>query len=181
MKIVFVSDIHGSRSSLTRTLDTIDREGYQYLAILGDALYHGPRNPLPDDYNPAATAEILNTLKEKVLAIRGNCDSEVDQMLIHYPMMGDYAVILEGARRIFLAHGHIHSPENLPALSDGDIFAYGHTHLPVAEKKDGLFIFNPGSISIPKGGNPPSYGIYDGSSIQVKLLNGEVLMGCVLD
>ena len=181
MRIAFISDIHGSPSSLTRTLDAIDREGCDYIAILGDALYHGPRNPLPDGYNPPAVAEILNTLKEKVLAVRGNCDSEVDQMLIKYPMMGDYAIILDSGRRIFLSHGHLHTPENLPALSAGDIFAYGHTHLPVAEKKDGIFLFNPGSIAIPKGGNPPSYGIYDGTSIRVKSLAGDLLLECALN
>ena len=181
MKIVFLSDIHGSRSRLARALEAIKRESYDYIAVLGDALYHGPRNALPDDYNPAATAEMLNTLSEKIIAVRGNCDSEVDQMLIRYPMMGDYAMVLSDERRIFLCHGHIHTPADPPFLSNGDIFAFGHTHVPLAEKKEGLFLFNPGSVSIPKAGNPASYGTYDGKSITVKDMDGNVLLECRLE
>ncbi len=181
MKIVFLSDIHGSRASLARALNAISRESYDYVALLGDALYHGPRNALPEDYNPAATAEMLNALSDKAIAVRGNCDSEVDQMLISYPMMGDYALVLADKRRIFLCHGHIHTPGNLPVLSDGDIFAFGHTHVPVAERKDGLFLFNPGSVSIPKAGNPPSYGIYDEKSIRVKDMDGNMLLECRIE
>ncbi len=178
MKLVFISDIHGSKSALEKTLAGISEEKWDRIIILGDALYHGPRNPLPDDYSPAEVASILNTIQGSITAVRGNCDAEVDQMLIDYPMMEDYAILVDSERKFFLTHGHIYNPEILPVLSKGDVFAFGHTHVPVAEKKDGLYFFNPGSISIPKGGFPASYGIFRDSKLSVVSLEGETLMEC---
>ena len=149
-------------------IDCFEREKAQRI-IPYDALYHGPRNPLPEGYNPAEVANLLNHYKDQIIAVRGNCDSEVDQMLINYQMMETYSTILFDDRKMFLTHGHIYNPENLPTLCDGDIFAFGHTHLPVAEKCGGIYIFNPGSITLPKGGNPKSYGVFDGEKIASKL------------
>jgi hypothetical protein len=180
MKIFFLSDVHGSRSRLAEAVQAFERERADVIAFLGDALYHGPRNPIPPDYDPASTAELLNTYKDRIIAVRGNCDSEVDQMLLHYPMSGDYAVIFENGRRIFLTHGHLYSPENLPPLSEGDVLAFGHTHVPVATQKDRIVLFNPGSVTLPKENHPPSYGLYDGAIMQIKDLGGRTAASCSL-
>lgn len=175
MKLFFISDIHGSLSNLETALECYQREEADRIVILGDALYHGPRNPLPEEYNPAEVASVLNRYKDRISAVRGNCDSEVDQMLIEYPMMETYSTILLENRKIFLTHGHIFGPDNPPQLNEGDVLAFGHIHLPVAEKRGAIYAFNPGSISLPKQGNPKSYGIFDGSKLQVKTFDGEIL------
>ena len=176
MKIFFISDIHGSLSALKTALDAFHREDCFRIAILGDLMYHGPRNPLPDDYRPAEVASLINGYKDRIIAVRGNCDSEVDQMLVEYPMMETYAQIADGERMIFLTHGHVFGPGNLPPLCAGDILACGHTHIPVAEKSGDIFLFNPGSVSLPKNGNPPSYGIFDGNVLCVKKMDGSILL-----
>lgn len=167
MKLFFISDIHGSLTNLKWALKKFEDSKADYLVILGDQLYHGPRNPLPEDYNPAEVSKLLNEYKEKIVAVRGNCDSEVDQMLIEYPTLGDYAIILADGRRFFLTHGHIYNRDNKPELSKGDVLCYGHTHLPLAEEEEGIYIFNPGSITLPKGGYEKSYGIYEDKKICV--------------
>ena len=181
MKILFLSDIHGSMSALQNGLSAFEREGADYIVILGDLMYHGPRNPLPDDYRPADVAELINRYKHKIIAVRGNCDSEVDQMLIEYPMMDTSAFILDGKRRFFLTHGHVHTPEKLPPLNRGDVFAYGHTHIPVAEERSGIIIFNPGSASLPKNGHAPSYGVYDGEKLSVVSFDGDIICSVTPD
>jgi putative phosphoesterase len=175
MKLFFISDIHGSLTDLSRALDCFEEEKADRLIILGDALYHGPRNPLPGGYNPAEVAAMLNRYKQQILAVRGNCDSEVDQMLIDYPMMETYSTLLVENRKFFLTHGHIYNPDEPPPLNPGDILAFGHTHLPIAEKRDAVYLFNPGSITLPKQGNPKSVGLYDGECLQVKTLDGRIL------
>lgn len=175
MKLFFMSDIHGSLYYLEEALEKFEYEKADYLVILGDALYHGPRNPLPKDYNPKEVAELLNKYKNKIIAIRGNCDSEVDQMIIDYPMMSDYSIILYNNRRLFLTHGHIYNKNNLPNLNENDILMHGHTHIPAAEKLEQIYLFNPGSITLPKEGNPNSYGILDNNILQVKDLEGKVI------
>lgn len=175
MKLFFISDIHGSLSCLQDAINKFEVSEAKYLIILGDALYHGPRNPIPESYNPAACADLLNLYKEKIIAIRGNCDSEVDQMLLKYPMMDTGSTLLVDNFRFHLTHGHIFNPTNLPPLSEGDIFCFGHVHLPIAEKNDGVVIFNPGSITLPKQGNPRSYGIYDNRELKVISFDQKVL------
>lgn len=175
MKIFVISDIHGSIYYLKKSLELYEKERADYILILGDELYHGPRNPLPLEYNPKEVAEILNKYKDKIIAVRGNCDSEVDQMLLEYPIMGDYTTILLNNKRIFATHGHIYREDNLPNLQEGDIFIYGHTHLPVAYKVNEIYMLNPGSISLPKGGNKNSYGIFENNYFYVKSLEGEIL------
>lgn len=143
--------------------------------MLGDALYHGPRNPLPEEYKPQEVANLLNEYKHKIIAVRGNCDSEVDQMLIEYPMMSDYSIILYNNRRIFLTHGHIYNEDNLPSLNGNDVLVHGHTHLPVAKKHNNIYVLNPGSISLPKDNNPNSYAILQDDLFQIKNLEGKVI------
>jgi len=175
MKLFFISDIHGSLSNLNKAIELFNKEKADKIVILGDVLYHGPRNPLPDEYNPAEVAEVLNRHKDKIIAVRGNCDSEVDQMIIEYPMMETYTMIQLEDRKFFLSHGHVYSPEELPPLNTGDIFAFGHIHLPIAEKQNDIYIFNPGSISLPKENNPKSYGIFADNTLSVKTFDGKVL------
>jgi len=175
MKFLIVSDIHGSEKYAKETLRILEAEQADYLLLLGDLLYHGPRNPLPEGYNPQGVSELLNSIKEKIIAVRGNCDAEVDQMLLKFPMMHDTNVVPLQHQKVILSHGHIYHPENLPAnLSTGDIFMFGHIHLPVLEKQDGITIFNPGSISMPKGNHPPTYGILEHGQLMIKTLDGEI-------
>lgn len=175
MKMFFISDIHGSLYNLKKALERYKEEGANYIVMLGDALYHGPRNPLPDEYKPQEVANLLNEYKDKILAVRGNCDSEVDQMLIDYPMMADYSIILYNTRKIFLTHGHIYNQDNLPNLSKNDILINGHTHLPVAEKQNEIYLLNPGSISLPKENNPNSYAVLKDDLFQIKDLDGTII------
>ena len=178
MKIMFFSDVHGSPENMELLLKRM--EGFQpdHLVLLGDALYHGPRNPLKVDYAPQITAKLLNSVKEKLTAVRGNCDSEVDQMMLEYPMMSDYATLLADGYRFFLTHGHCWNPGNPPPIGSGDVLCYGHTHIPQAERSEcGMTFFNPGSLSLPKGGYPASYGIYENRSLKVvELESGNILM-----
>lgn len=180
MKLFFISDIHGSLHFLKLALECFHQEKGDFIILLGDSLYHGPRNPLPQDYNPQEVANLLNKYAHKIISVRGNCDSEVDQMLIKYPMMSDYSFILYNGRRIFLSHGHLYGPENMPDLHSGDLFAFGHIHIPVTENRNGIFIINPGSISLPKENYPNSYGILEDNLFQVKDFDGNVLKKLVL-
>ena len=175
MKLFFISDIHGSLYYLEKALELYKKEGASYIVILGDALYHGPRNPLPNEYNPQEVASLLNQYKDKIIAIRGNCDSEVDQMLVEYPMMSDYSIILYNNRRLFLTHGHIYNEDNLPNLSENDVLIHGHTHVPVAKKHNKIYVLNPGSVTLPKENNPNSYAILENDLFQIKSLQGNVI------
>lgn len=173
MKLMFISDIHGSAHWLERALDKVKEERPDQIVMLGDFLYHGPRNPLPEGYNPALVAELLNRHKQEIAAVRGNCDAEVDQMLLGFPMMADYSLILAEGRRIYVTHGHLFSMDHLPPLKENDVFIQGHTHIPVAERsKDGIYLLNPGSISLPKENFPNSYGVLDGGEFTVKDFEG---------
>lgn len=175
MKIFFVSDIHGSYYFTCKALEAYKKENADYIVILGDELYHGARNPLPQEYDPKRVTELLNQVSDKIIAIRGNCDSEIDEMVLNFPMMSTYSVILYNDRRLFLTHGHIYNEDNLPKLSKGDIFIYGHTHVPKAEKRDEIFIVNPGSITFPKEDYPNSYGILEGNTFKIKDLDGNII------
>ncbi|AAO36339.1 phosphodiesterase [Clostridium tetani] len=174
MKLFFISDIHGSSYYLEKVINIYEKEKADYLVILGDELYHGARNPLPKEYNPKKVAEILNKYKNKIIAVRGNCDSEVDQMVLNYPIMSDYSIILYNNRRLFLTHGHIYNKNNLPTISNGDVFIYGHTHVPLAKRINNIFIINPGSITFPKENTPHCYGILENNTFIIKTLDGEV-------
>lgn len=161
MKLFIASDIHGSAKWCKAMLDAFEKSGAERLILLGDILYHGPRNDLPDEYDPKAVIKMLNPLKEKILAIRGNCDTEVDQMVLEFPIMADYAWIYDGNVRIFATHGHIFNPQTPPPLCDGDVLLYGHTHVPENKAHLNFRAVNPGSVSIPKEGSAHSAVIYE--------------------
>lgn len=175
MKLFFISDIHGSESYLEKAIEKYLEEKADYIVILGDILYHGARNPLPKGHNPKGVIEILNSYSDKIIAVRGNCDSEVDEMVLAFPIMSTYSNILYGNKRLVLTHGHIYNEENLLPLTKGDVFIYGHTHLPRAEEIDGLYFLNPGSIALPKEDNPHSYGVLSNNIFQVKSLEGNII------
>ena len=166
MKYIIVSDIHGSISALDKVLAFFEREKGDMLLILGDILNYGPRNRIPGDINPAAIVERLNAMADRIVAVRGNCDSEVDQMLLSFPMMADYAVLEAGRETFFLTHGHLWNEYRLPPLGMGTVLAHGHTHIPELKRLEcGISIFNPGSVSLPKGGSARSFGYFDGESL----------------
>ena len=172
MKVLIASDIHGSAYWADRLAAAVEAERPDRIVLLGDLLYHGPRNDLPRDYAPKRVIPVLNRLAEEVplIAVRGNCDAEVDQMVLDFPCMGDYAELVdEGGRTLFLTHGHVfgagfhNSVENLPALMAGSVIVYGHTHVKVngsVPDQPTIWAFNPGSVSIPKDGSH-SYGVYE--------------------
>ena len=150
MKIMVASDIHGSAYYCQKMTEAYKNSGAQKLLLLGDILYHGPRNDLPKEYAPKKVIEMLNNISDKILCVRGNCDSEVDQMVLKFNIMAEYAIIYDGERMIFATHGHKFNKDNLPSLKKGDILLHGHTHIPVNESIDGITVMNPGSVSIPK-------------------------------
>ena len=175
MKYMIASDIHGSAYYCRKMLEAYKREKAQKLVLLGDILYHGPRNDLPLEYAPKTIIPLLNEQKDEILAVRGNCDAEVDQMVLEFPIMADYAVLELGhGRTIYLSHGHIYHKDHLPPMKKGDVFLQGHTHVLQAEHKDGFIFLNPGSISIPKEGNPPTYAILEVQSVSNVGANEEI-------
>lgn len=176
MKLFFISDIHGSVHYLNKAVERFEKEQADFMVILGDHLYHGARNPLPKEYNPKEVIEILNSFSDKIISIKGNCDSEVDQMVLNFPIMANYSTILYGDRRLFLTHGHIYNENNMPKLRDKDVFIYGHTHIPKAEKMDNIFVINPGSITFPKENNPHTYGVLEGDVFSIKDLDGNIFI-----
>lgn len=175
MRYMFASDIHGSAYYAKKILDKFYELKADRLVLCGDLLYHGPRNDLPKDYNPKEVIEIFNSIKDKIYAVRGNCDSEVDQMVLEFPIMSDYTILVLNDINFYLTHGHLYSPDKLPALSEGTAFVFGHIHLPMAQKEGNIFILNPGSASLPKGGNPNSYAILDNKNFKVVSFEGDVL------
>lgn len=181
MKIFLISDIHGSVFYLKEALKRYKEEAADYIVILGDELYHGARNPLPEQYNPQETAKLLNEYADRIIAVRGNCDSEVDELVLNYPIMSTYSTILYRGRRLFLTHGHIYNEDNLPPLSKGDVFMYGHIHIPIAKKHEGLYIINPGSITFPKNGSVNSYAILEVDRITIKDLSGNEIKSINLE
>ncbi len=176
LKLFFISDIHGSLYYLKLALERLEQEKASHIIILGDELYHGARNPLTRDYNPKEVAVLLNAFSNKIIAVRGNCDSEVDEMVLTFPMTSTYSTLLIDGKRLFLTHGHIYGEQNMPKLSEGDAFIYGHTHIPVAKKAGGITVINPGSISLPKEGNPNTYGVLEDNIFTIKRLDGTEFM-----
>lgn len=167
MRILFLSDIHGVPATLEAALAAGDALGFDKIAILGDLMYHGPRNGVPNFYDPVRVAGLLNARKDSIVAVRGNCDAEVDQMMLEFPIMADYALLEAGGETFFLTHGHIWNERHLPPLGTGTVLAHGHTHIPELKRLDcGVTIFNPGSVSLPKGGTSRSFGYYDGGELK---------------
>lgn len=179
MKILVFSDIHGCATACEIALNQFAQRNCDKMLILGDILYHGPRNNIPQNYDPKAVVSMLNPLADNILACRGNCDAEVDQMLLNFPVMADYVLINDSGKTVFATHGHVYSPlkpdgsgcvvdgSKLPHLSGVDVMFYGHTHVQELRNQNGITICNPGSVSIPKNGQQPGYAVWD---------NGEVLV-----
>ena len=157
MKLMIASDIHGSAYYCKELLKAYEAEKPDKLILLGDILYHGPRNDLPKEYAPKEVISMLNPMKEKILCVRGNCDTEVDQMVLEFPVLADYAVVIAYDRAIYLTHGHKYNENNPIPLSNGDIMLNGHTHIPKFVKYEKYTFINPGSVSIPKENSPHSY------------------------
>lgn len=169
MKLVIASDIHGSAYWCQKLMEEIQKENPDRVILLGDLLYHGPRNDLPRDYAPKQVIPMLSGIREKIVAVRGNCEAEVDQMVLPFPCLADYAEILMDGRLFHLSHGHHQNPQNLPPLPEGSVFLFGHTHVKLDEAVGGIRCLNPGSVSIPKDGSH-SYLIYENGEFFFKLL-----------
>ncbi len=175
MKMMIASDIHGSAYWCRKMLDCYQKEAPEKLLLLGDILYHGPRNDLPDEYAPKEVIAMLNPLKDELLCVRGNCDTEVDQMVLSFPVLADYALLYVDGTAFFLTHGHKLNDDILPPLSKGTVLCYGHTHVPKREDHGAYRSFNPGSVSIPKEASPHSYMILeDGVAYWKDIETGEV-------
>ena len=176
MKWFIASDIHGSSYYTNKMLIAYEVEKADRMLLLGDILYHGPRNDLPRDYAPKEVIEMLNSFSDSILCVRGNCDTEVDQMVLKFPIMADYAVICEGEKMIFATHGHNYNCDKLPPLHSGDILLHGHTHIPVCENHENFTYINPGSVSIPKENSHHGYMILENGVFTWKDFDGNVVM-----
>ena len=153
MKLVIASDIHGSAYWCGKLMELIEAENPDKIVLLGDLLYHGPRNDLPRDYAPKAVIPMLSALKDRILAVRGNCEAEVDQMVLNFPCLAEYSVLMADGKTFYLTHGHHKNPQELTPLPEGSIFLYGHTHVKFDQVVNGIRCLNPGSVSIPKDGS----------------------------
>ena len=175
MKYMFASDVHGSAYFCRKMLEAYREEGAERLVLLGDLLYHGPRNDLPKEYAPKEVIAMLNDKKDEIYTVRGNCEAEVDQMVLDFRVLADYAVLVLNGLTFFATHGHVFHQDHMPPLKAGDILVHGHTHLLKAEKVGENYILNPGSVSIPKGGNPHTYGILEDGVFTIRTLDGEAV------
>ena len=189
MKYMIASDIHGSAyycrelldvyktSGAGRLilLDVYKKSGAERLILLGDILYHGPRNDLPKEYAPKEVISMLNSYKDQIYNVRGNCDAEVDQMVLEFPVLSDYALFAINGLTIYATHGHIYNKENLLPMQKGDILLHGHTHILTAETFGDITILNPGSVSIPKGGNPPTYALLEDRIFRIMDFDGNIV------
>lgn len=188
MKYLICSDIHGSEKACSKVVDYFNQFNCDKLLILGDVLYHGPRNPLPDGHNPKGVIELLNPIASKILACRGNCDAEVDQMVLNFSVLSDFVQIVDNDVQIFCTHGHVYSPlradgnipegcnplSKRPILPENSICFYGHTHVTVLEKNaDGIIVCNPGSTSLPKGGTEAGFAVYEDHKITLFNMEGK--------
>lgn len=175
MKFIIASDMHGDINSTNRILSILKEEKADKLILLGDVLYHGPRNDLPAGYNPKMVISALNEIKDQVICVRGNCDAEVDQMVLDFPIMDTFRYIEADGLRFFATHGHHFNQDTPPKMSKGEILLHGHTHIPKCEKFGDNYCLNPGSVSIPKGGYKPSYMVYENRSFIIKDFEGGVI------
>ena len=174
MKWMIASDIHGSAAYCEKLLAAFGREQADRLLLLGDLLYHGPRNDLPQGYAPKEVIAQLSGVKDKVFCVRGNCEAEVDQMVLPFPVLADYCLLEQKGRVIFAAHGHHYNLENPPLLQPGDVLLHGHTHIPAKDNSLGFWYLNPGSVSIPKENSPHSYMTLEDGQFLWKDLDGAV-------
>ena len=174
MKWMIASDIHGSAKFCRMMLERFAEERCDKLLLLGDLLYHGPRNDLPEAYAPKEVIGMLNSIKERIVCVRGNCEAEVDQMVLEFPVMAEYAIITDGTQFVFATHGHHHGEDNPPPLQDGSILLCGHTHIPACREHGNFIYMNPGSVAIPKEGSPHSYMVLEnGTFIWKSITDGK--------
>lgn len=176
MKLFIASDIHGSSFYCKKMVSRFKEENADYMILLGDILYHGPRNNLPKLYNPKEVIGELNALKNKIICVRGNCDTEVDQMVLDFPINSEISYFYDNNILLFLTHGHIFSKENAPSFEKKYIFLYGHTHIPEFTEFKDFYYVNPGSVSIPKNGSEHSYILYENGMLIWKNLDGKEYM-----
>lgn len=169
MKLLIASDIHGSAYWCRKLLEVYQQEQPDKLVLLGDILYHGPRNDLPREYAPKTVISMLSPLAEKILCVRGNCEAEVDQMVLPFPCMAPYSQLLVEDKTFYLTHGHHENPRNLPRLNPGDVFLSGHTHVKEDIQVEGVRCLNPGSVSIPKDGSHSCL-VYDNGEFSFRIL-----------
>ena len=174
MKLLIASDIHGAAPYCAQLLEAYRREGADRLLLLGDILYHGPRNDLPEGYAPKEVIALLNPLRAEILCVRGNCDTEVDQMVLDFPVLADYALLEVNGLTLFATHGHVYNEAHLPPLKPGDVLLNGHTHVPKFVRHETYTHLNPGSVSIPKDGSPRGYVLLDGRTFRFQTLAGKV-------
>ncbi|HIS31084.1 MAG TPA: phosphodiesterase [Candidatus Limivivens intestinipullorum] len=175
MKWMIASDIHGSAYYCRRLLEAYRKEQADRLLLLGDILYHGPRNDLPRDYAPKEVIAMLNPLKNEIYAVRGNCEAEVDQMVLEFPVMADYFIFIENGKAVYATHGHIYNADHLPPMKEGDVLLHGHTHVLKAERREGYTLLNPGSVSIPKEGNPNTYAVMENGLFEIRDFAGNTV------
>ena len=176
MKLMIASDLHGSAYYTQALLRRMEDEKPAKLVLLGDILYHGPRNDLPEGYAPKKVIAMLNPLASSIIAVRGNCEAEVDQMVLNFPVMADYALIEAENRMIFATHGHIYNENNLPPLAKGSVLLHGHTHVPKCVEHEDYVCMNPGSVSIPKEGSWHGYMTLENGKLRWLDLDGEQRM-----
>ncbi|MBQ3181757.1 MAG: phosphodiesterase [Clostridia bacterium] len=174
MKWFIASDIHGSLYYAKKMVESFEKENADKMLLLGDILYHGPRNDLPRDYNPKEVITLLNRFSDKIVCVRGNCDAEVDQMVLSFPIMADFTVICEDNLTIFATHGHKFCEDNLPALNF-DVLLCGHTHVPKNTNHDSFTYINPGSVSIPKENSHHGYIIFENGTFTFKDFDKNVI------
>lgn len=175
MKWMIASDLHGSAFFCRRMLEAYKREGADRLLLLGDVLYHGPRNELPEKYAPKEVIAMLNDMKNDIFCVRGNCDTEVDQMVLEFPILADYVLLSVENRMVFATHGHLYNEKKLPPLHEGDILLHGHTHVPKCVEHDRYIYMNPGSLSIPKENSYHGYMTLEEGRFLWKELEGKVM------
>lgn len=172
MKYLVISDIHGSANAANKAIEAYKLHACDYILCLGDILYHGPRNDLPASYNPKEVIKLLNPLKDKIIAVRGNCDAEVDQMVLDFSITSDYNILFINNHKFFLSHGHVYGLNNLPKLNENDYFLSGHTHIPTVDDH----LLNPGSIALAKNNHPNTYAIIDEEHFTVYTLEHKIYM-----
>ena len=173
MKILIASDIHGSASAAEKLIARFNEGGYDRILLLGDVLYHGPRNELPEGYDCKKTSALLNEYNKVIWCVRGNCDGEVDQMVLEFPILADYALLGLGKHLLFATHGHLFNEDKLPPLQKGDVLLHGHTHLSVLREHEDYIYMNPGSLSLPKEDHPRGYMTLENGIFLWKTLEGE--------
>lgn len=180
MKLMIASDIHGSAYYCKKMLERYREEAAERLLLLGDLLYHGPRNDLPREYAPKEVISMLNEAREELLCVRGNCDAQVDQMVLNFPILSDSMLLYLDGHTVFATHGHVYHEKNLPPLGEGDILLHGHTHVQAMEDRGVYIYLNPGSVSIPKNGNENSYMIYEDGVFTIKNMEGRKIREFVM-